>query len=102
LLGARARGIGFEQAAQLVDLGHLFGIEPRDDRPLTRDDLDEPFRLQMPQHLAHHGAAYAELVAQCAFHEPRAGPEISLHYRAAQFVQREFTQGLGIAIDSEV
>ena len=69
---------------------------------LPRDDFDQPFGLQMPQHLAHDGTAHAEFVAQRAFDEPRAWPEIPLHDCAAQLVQRKFAQRLGIAVDSEV
>ena len=89
------------KTAQALRVASSCRVEPRDDRPLPRDDLDEPFRLQMPQHFAHDGTAHAQFIAQRAFDEPGARPETALHDCAAQLVKREFAQRLRVAVDFE-
>ena len=61
------RRFAFEQRADFVNLRGRIEVEHGDDRPLVRYRVDEPFRFQMPQHLAHHGVAHAENLAERAF-----------------------------------
>jgi hypothetical protein len=64
-------------------------------------EFHQAFGLQVTQGFAHRGAADAEAIAQVALDQAIAGQQLEVHDRAAQFVQHDFAQGNGVAIDLE-
>ena len=69
-----------EPLEHLPDLVHADGLgrgDTGDDRPLVRDHLDQPLRLELPQCLAYQSAADAGHLAEIPLRHSLARPEAS-------------------------
>ncbi|MNH28721.1 hypothetical protein D3C79_889090 [compost metagenome] len=55
----------------------------------------------MAQGFTHRGTADAEAVAEVALDQAVARQQLEAHDRPAQFVEDDFTQGDGVAVDLE-
>ena len=75
--GGKAGGGAFEHGAHLIKLHHLRVIQLADRGALPGDMGNQPIRLQLPDRLAHGGAADAQTLSQFGFAQPRAGGQIT-------------------------
>jgi DNA-binding FadR family transcriptional regulator len=71
--GAGPRHDALQQGPQFLDLVGAVEVGAGDRRPVARNHLDKALGLQLPQDLANHRAADAELVAKRPLDQPFAG-----------------------------
>jgi len=55
----------------------------------------------MTQGFTYRSTADAQTIAQIALDQTITGHELEIHDRATQFIQHDFAQGNGVAIDLE-
>ncbi|MNI54341.1 hypothetical protein D3C73_1092330 [compost metagenome] len=91
----------FEYAAQLVDVHGIGQGDDRDTRALGVGEFHQAFGFQVTQGFAHGGTADAQAIAQIAFDQTVSRQELEVHDGASQFIQHDFAQGNGVAIDLE-
>ncbi len=99
--GEQLHDQAFEHTTQFVDID---GVVEGDDgyaRAFGICEFDETFGFEVTQGFAHRSAADTEAIAQVAFDQAITWHELEIHDRATQFVQHDFAQGNGVAIDLE-
>lgn len=105
-LGSHLRGpprrLGLQQGPDFVNLRCLADIGPDHCRPLLRQRLDQAFRFEVAQHLAHYRATDAKEIAQCPLDKPFTGLEAEVQDRVTELLQREFTQSPGAAVYPQI
>ncbi|MNS74779.1 hypothetical protein D3C72_1082630 [compost metagenome] len=99
--GEQLHDQSFKYAAQLVDIDRIGEGDDRHARAFGIGELDQTFGFQVTQGFTHRRTAYTEAIAQIALDQTIAGHELEIHDRATQFIQHDFAQGNGVAIDLE-
>ncbi len=78
---APPRRLGLQQGPDFVNLRCLADVGPDHCRPLLRQRLDQAFRFEVAQNLAHYRAADAKEIAQCPLDKPFTGLEAEVQDR---------------------